>query len=308
MIRHLLVAGCVAFGVASTGCALRSGDVQPILADPAEFAGWTCPRIEEEADRVQRHATRVAYAFDERAGNNVVAVGIGLAVFWPALLTMRSTEPDATLLAALKGRHEALVQAARDKGCGATAVATAQAAGRALPIAVGDHLIYEQRPTSRAALQVFALRVIDVRRDALELEPAGGRAQPGEAPAVHWLHDRSGNLTSASRAPVWPELLRADLTLGQMISGELHDPTDPRQRARVRGQVVAVGPQVLAGRHFDVAIVDLFGDAGADDRTSRLDGVMVVDRTSGLLLRLDLFSSHPVFQMQRRLARVERLP
>lgn len=307
MNRGVLAAVCLV-GAWASGCALRSGDVQPILADRGEFAGWTCPRIEAELDRVQRHATRVAFAFDERAGNNIVALGVGLGVFWPALLTMRSTEPDATLLAALKGRHEALTQAGRDKGCAGAPSGTAAAGDVPLPVTVGDHLIYEQRASTRDPLQVFALRVTDVRRDELELEPAPARQEAGGATAVHWVHDRSGNLKAASQAPVWPDLLRADLTLGQVVSGELRDPADTRQRARVRGQVVAVGPQVVAGRQFDVAIVDLFGEAGADERSSRLDGVLVVDRTSGLLLRLDLFSGHPAFQLQRRLARVEHLP
>jgi hypothetical protein len=36
-----------------------------------------------------------------------------------------------------------------------------------------------------------------------------------------------------------------------------------------------------------------------------LNGVMAVDRTSGLLLRLELSCSNPEFAMRRRLTRVE---
>ena len=57
-----------------------------------------------------------------------------------------------------------------------------------------------------------------------------------------------------------------------------------------------------------IGLIDLFGDAGTQEASTRLDGVLVVDRASGVLLRLDLFSGHPVFQLQRRLARVEHLP
>lgn len=306
MKRRLAAASCVAVLAWTAGCALRATDVAPALSDPAEFGGWTCTRIAEETDRVQRHATRVAYAFDERAGNNIIAMGLGVTVFWPALLAMRTTEPDAALLAALKGRHEALTRAAAARPCPTAAAAGAPQAGvAALPVGVGDTLIYEQRPTTRGPAQYFSLRVTQVRRDALALEPA--RPVPGPSSA-QWLHDRSGNLKSAPQAPVWPELLRADLMLGQVIAGELRDPADPAQRARVRGQVVAVGPQSIAGRQFDVAVIDLFGDAGTSEASTRLDGVLVVDRSSGVLLRLDLFSGHPVFQLQRRLARVEHLP
>jgi hypothetical protein len=73
----------------------------------------------------------------------------------------------------------------------------------------------------------------------------------------------------------------------------------------VRGQVVAVGPQTLAGRHFDVAVIDLFGDALRGDSSTRLDGAIVVGRASGVLLRLDLRSAMPAFNLQRRLSSVE---
>ena len=307
MGRRLRTVGCFVISAGIAGCALRASHVPAIQSDPAEFAGWVCPRIEQELDLVQRHATRVAYAFDERAGSNIVAVGVGLAIFWPALLTMRSNEADAKLLAALKGRHEALSQAALAKSCTSSATRELQAT-QTLPVRIGDHLIYEQRRTSRAPLEVFALRVAAIRRDELELDPLPQRSASDAAPLQHWLIDRSGNLELASRPPVWPQLLRTELTLGRVISGEMRDPDDARERARVRGQVVAVGPQEIAGRRFDVAIIDLFGDAGTDDRSTRLDGVLVVDRHSGVLLRLDLFSSHPVFQLQRRLARIEHLP
>jgi hypothetical protein len=72
--------------------------------------------------------------------------------------------------------------------------------------------------------------------------------------------------------------------------------------------VVAVGPQTLAGRLFDVAVIELFGDAQRDDRYARLDGVIVVDRHSGVLLRLEVRSALAVFSEQRRLVRVEPPP
>jgi hypothetical protein len=70
--------------------------------------------------------------------------------------------------------------------------------------------------------------------------------------------------------------------------------------------VVAQGVQTVAGRSFDVAVIELFGDAplGENDST-RVSGVMAVDRSSGLLLRLELSSSNPAYSMRRRLVRVE---
>lgn len=83
---------------------------------------------------------------------------------------------------------------------------------------------------------------------------------------------------------------------------------DPLSRARLRGQVVAVGAQMVAGRRFDVAVVELFGDVQRGESFTRLVGAIVVDRASGVLLRLDLRSADATFLLQRRLVRVEPAP
>ena len=104
------------------------------------------------------------------------------------------------------------------------------------------------------------------------------------------------------------EVLKRDLALGQVVAGEMRIVGEPFVRARVRGQVVAVGPQKIAGRRFDAAVVELFGDVQSGDSSTRLDGAIVIDRHSGVLLRLDLRSAQPRFQLQRRLVRVDAAP
>lgn len=283
------------------GCALRSEHVLPSPTDAQAFEAWDCDRLQRERDRVQRIATRLAYAFDERAGNNIIAMGLGLSVFWPALLTMRPTQPEAQELAALKGRFEALAAVASQKACSDTLTVAEQ---RQLAVRTGDVLTYEQRNGSRTPPRSWSVRVESMTRQGGELAsaPVAGAA------AVAWRFDRLGNLLSAPVAPVWPQLLRSDLELGTVISGELLDPSDSVVRARVRGQVVAVGPQRIGGRTLDAAVLDLFGDAQGEVGSARLDGVLVVDRSTGLLLRLDLFSPHPAFELQRRLVRIQRVP
>jgi hypothetical protein len=85
------------------GCVTRAADVVPLPANPADFAAWPCTRIDDEVDRVQQRAAEVAYAVDERSGNNIIALGLGLTVFWPALIAMRPPGPDSDELALLKG-------------------------------------------------------------------------------------------------------------------------------------------------------------------------------------------------------------
>jgi hypothetical protein len=281
------------------GCATRAVNVQPAPADPAEFALWDCNRIDDERDRVQQRAAELAFALDERVGNNVLMLGVGVTVFWPALLALRADGPDADDLARLKGRFEALQAAALHQGCPPPPPELAADRAQALPVAVGETLVYEDRTAPRRPPTPWVLRVETLRRLDLGYRLLG--AQPGVV-----RQDRAGNLVQAPAGELaWPRLLRADMPLGQVTAGEIVRVGNDHVRARLRGQVVAVGPQTLAGRRFDAAVVELFGDVLMDETSTRVNGVIVVDRASGLLLRLDLSSAHPDYALQRRLVRVE---
>jgi hypothetical protein len=304
-LLHRRVVQAVVLACAVSGCATRSSEVVPHKTDPAEFVGWSCERIDEESDRVQLRAADVAYAVDERSGNNMIMLGVGVMVFWPALLAMRPDGIEAQELAALKGRHEALRSASRRQACPPPAeTMSAQRAAR-LPLAAGERFVYEERANPKAAPQELGLRVLALKRDRIEFAvDVGGEALPGP-----WSQDLAGNSQPDNPVPLvkWRRLLKPDMQLGQVLTGDLYaaDPT-ALGHARLRGQVVAQGVQTIAGRSFDVAVIELFGDAPLGDNDStRLSGVMAVDRTSGLLLRLELSSANPTYAMRRRLVRVE---
>ena len=288
------------------GCATRSADVPALPANAADFALWGCDRVHDEQDRVQQRATEVAYAVDERAGKNIMALGLGLTVFWPALLAMRPMGLEGDELARLKGRYEALVQAARGKACPSASASLPAAVAAQLPVAVGERLVYELRSTPKEAARQQVLQLLALRRTEFEYQPVG---DAGALAQGHWLQDRLGNVVQApAGALTWQNLLRSGLDLGQVTAGDMVLVGDPQTRARMRGQVVAVGPQTLAGRQFDVAVIELFGDAPRGEAYTRVEGALVVDRASGVLLRLDLRSANPAFQLQRRLMRVEPVP
>jgi hypothetical protein len=298
--RHALAV--IGLGLGLAGCATRSADVLPAPANPADFAGWGCERIADELDRVQQRAADRAYKVDEHAGNNIIALGVGVTIFWPALVAMRSNGPDAEALAQLKGRDEALRSAARALACPPPGNDLPAARAAALPLVLGERLVYEERRGARGPAVEWALRLTALRRGELEYRSEG----PDTVPAGDWHQDPAGNVTVApAGALLWPHLLGGELALGGVTAGDILITGDPAARARVRGQVVAVGPQTVAGRRFDVAVIELFGDAQRGDLSTRLDGVIVIDRASGMLLRLDLRSALPDFSLQRRLVRVD---
>jgi hypothetical protein len=262
----------------------------------------------DETDAVQQQAAEVAYAVDSRAGNNIIALGIGVTVFWPALLAMRPDGPEAAELGVLRGRFEALRSAAAARACGPDSGSLGSQRQASLPVAMGERLVYDDRVG--AEVRSLAMQVTGLRRDGIEFRvQLDGRWQ-----TETWTQDWAGNAVLEHRPALigWRRLLKPGLELGQVLSGELAGADETIASARVRGQVVATGPQMVAGRNFDVAVIELFGEAPghgsastANDGSTRLDGVMAVDRRSGVLLRLDLRSANPAFAVRRRLMRVE---
>jgi hypothetical protein len=302
MTRTFLLALAACASLLAGGCATRSGDVRPMQTNPADFAGWDCERLDVETLRVQRRAAEVAYAVDERASSNIVALGVGLTVFWPALLTMRQPGVEAEELARLKGRFDVLQAVAVGRQCPVAGPDLPARQALQLPVALGERLVYEERGDPRRASREFSLRLDALRRELLEFSAEG----LPEGSGLRWVQDFAGNVKVAPAGTLhWPHLLRLDLALGQVVAGDLTLPEDPGVRARLRGQVVAVGPQTIAARRFDAAVIELFGDAQRGERSTRVDGVLVVDRASGVLLRLELSSAQADFNLQRRLIRLE---
>lgn len=284
-------------------CATRSDDVLPQATDPAAFAAWSCDALYDEADRVRQRAAQVAYAVDERSGNNIVMLGLGVTVFWPALLAMRPGGPDAQALAKLRGQDEALRAAQTQRACPPAPEMLAPTRVAALPIALGERLVYEERAAAGGPMRELGLRVTALRRDEVEFAAdAAGRALP-----LRWQQDLWGNqprLPQGSGWLHWKRLLRPDMALGDVIMGDVIGGEDGGS-GRLRGQVIALGVQNSLGRPFDAAVIELFGDAPMAGHGTRLDGVMVVDRKSGVLLRLELRSGNPEFALRRTLIRIE---
>ena len=285
------------------GCATRSADVPPLPANPADYALWSCNRIDDELDVVQQRAADVAYAVDERAGNNILALSVGVTLFWPAVLAMRQDGPEAAELARLKGRDDALRTASRAKACPPALATLAPEKAAAFPLAVGERAVYEDRGSPRLPATEWWLQLTELRRSDIEF-----RAHSAQRDGV-WLQDLAGNVQVApSGWLAWPRLLRPGLELGQVLAGDIVVTGSSGERARMRGQVVAVGPQMVGGRRFDAAVIELFGDAPRGQSYTPVRGALVVDRAGGLLLRLDLSSSHSAFSVQRRLVQVLAAP
>jgi hypothetical protein len=310
--RHprAVVSVCVIATWILAGCASPPRDA-PAAPTEADFAGWDCSRIDLELARGQHRAADLAFPRGERAGTQIAALGVGLTVHWPTLMGLRPSGLDGAELRRLRQRDVVLRSAAAERDCSPVhrsqplrdeaAAATAPVVVQAGPVAPGVRLVYEDRVDPRQPSVPWVLRFEAVDGELLRFS-----VEPGALPGGAWYQDAAGNITRAPEgALVWARLLREGLALGQVVAGEMQIVGKPMARARLRGQVVAIGPQLVADQRFDAAVIELFGDTGRGDDFARVDGAIMVDRHSGLLLRLDLRSAQPSFALQRRLMRLE---
>lgn len=103
-------------GFSVSGCAKRAHEVQATYTPSARYSSMTCDQIGEELNRVAADVARVSGKQDDAAQRDAIVTGVGLVLFWPALLVLAAGD-DAEELSRLKGEYEALDRARAEKRC-----------------------------------------------------------------------------------------------------------------------------------------------------------------------------------------------
>ena len=98
------LAAAIAVAMALASCAKDANQVGASYISPITYQSYTCPQLAEEAQRVSARAAETAGVQDQKATNDKVAVGVGLIIFWPALLFAKGNDENTAELARLKGQ------------------------------------------------------------------------------------------------------------------------------------------------------------------------------------------------------------
>jgi hypothetical protein len=115
MRKVWMVAAC---GLAVGACAKDADQVGPTYVSPITYENYTCPQLGEEAQRLSSRAAQASGVQDSKATNDKVAMGVGLVIFWPALLFTKGNDENTAELARLKGSMDAIEQVSIQKRCG----------------------------------------------------------------------------------------------------------------------------------------------------------------------------------------------
>jgi hypothetical protein len=99
-----------------SACASKSENIRASYVSPLQYSDYSCKQIKAEIGRVGRKMNEVAGVQDDIAGDDAVAMGVGLVLLWPALFFIESDDQHVEL-ARLKGEFDALEQVAIQKNC-----------------------------------------------------------------------------------------------------------------------------------------------------------------------------------------------
>lgn len=101
-----------------SSCATKPDKIEAAYVSPLGYNGYTCDQLSQEAARVSQNAAKAVGAQDKKAKNDAATVGIGLILFWPALLFVKGSGTTEAEVARLKGEMETIKQVSIQKQCG----------------------------------------------------------------------------------------------------------------------------------------------------------------------------------------------
>ncbi|MFA0813726.1 hypothetical protein [Microbulbifer epialgicus] len=103
----------------TAGCASNPDKIDATYVSPLKYEGYDCDQIAMEMDYVGNRTTKLYQRLDSERTKDNWQMGVGLILFWPALLALEGGDgPEAAEYAQLKGEYEALRQQSTQKRCG----------------------------------------------------------------------------------------------------------------------------------------------------------------------------------------------
>lgn len=114
-IKTLVSAGIVMSLL--VGCAQKAGSIKATYVSPMGYEKQSCKQLKEEVFRVNKRLSLISGQQEDVANKDAVMMGVGLVLFWPALLLMAQGEDQKVEIAALKGQYDAIRDVAVKKNC-----------------------------------------------------------------------------------------------------------------------------------------------------------------------------------------------
>ncbi|WJG10356.1 hypothetical protein [Aliiglaciecola sp. LCG003] len=126
--RNNFIALAFCSTLAISGCASKSKDIPATYVSPNEYASLDCPTLQAEITDISTRVNTITGQVDKEASNDSMQMGIGLVLFWPALLFLEGGDGALQAdYALLKGKYEAANTQFSRKNCSTNTKQSAEA-------------------------------------------------------------------------------------------------------------------------------------------------------------------------------------
>ena len=107
----------VAMSFAMTGCASTAYDVPAKAVPMTAYKQYECHDLKSEHQRVSQKADALAAQIDQGLLAERLKMGVGVVLFWPALLLIDNQTQHHHQLASLKGERKTLSESLKARNC-----------------------------------------------------------------------------------------------------------------------------------------------------------------------------------------------
>jgi len=101
-----------------SSCASKAKNIDAAYVSSVPYQNLSCSQLKSEAQKVSQGALVASGKQDAKANGDAVMMGVGLVVFWPALLFTSGDGAQAAEVSRLKGEMNAIEEASTSKNCG----------------------------------------------------------------------------------------------------------------------------------------------------------------------------------------------
>lgn len=110
--------GAAAVTLVLGGCASQPDELPTSYVSPLKYKDHDCDQIVMEMDQVSQRTNELYSRLTKKADHDAAQMGIGLLLFWPALLFLEGGDgPEAAEYSTLKGEYSALHSVAVQNKC-----------------------------------------------------------------------------------------------------------------------------------------------------------------------------------------------
>jgi hypothetical protein len=115
-MKKSLLSAVIVLGLSA--CASQPKDIQATYVSPNEFKSFSCQELETEMRTISGKVASLTGELQSSATNDQIQMGVGLVLFWPALLLLEGGDgAEAAEYALLKGKYDAAEENFESRSC-----------------------------------------------------------------------------------------------------------------------------------------------------------------------------------------------